>query len=151
MNEYFSLVFSVGFVAALAGFVSYDGGKSTALRSAIGVILLLAIISPVSRLVTEMSGGSLPELSPPDGELSEEYAETAREALEEGLAELLAEEYSIDKESFSVKLEGFDFSTMKASKIIVTLYGRAAFCDPLAIESFVNGSGIGECYAKIGI
>ncbi len=151
MNQYFSLVFAVGFAAAVAGFISYDGGRSMALRSAIGVVILLVVISPVSELMSEASGGSLPELPSWDGELSDKYEETAREAVEEGIRELLAKEYSLDKESFAVRLEGFRFSSMKAEMITVTLYGKAAFCDPLAVEDLVEQCGIGECYAKIGI
>ena len=126
MNAYFTLLFSLGIIAAVGGALLYDGEHSRVSRGAISVILLLAVTSPLVELISELSLSPprLPEISE---ELSGEYAEVAEEAFCRGIAALLAEEYS------------------------VTLRGPALLCDPREVEKFINSYGIGVCYAEIGI
>ena len=151
MSQYFAAVFAVGFVAAAAVFVSYDGGRGLGARGAIAVVLLLAIAEPIAAFVSELPSISPPDFSEWQGAGDYEYETTAREAFCEGVRELLCDKYSFEKECFSVKAEGFDFSKMRAEKIIVTLYGRAVLVDPLSLEKFINEYELGVCYAKIGI
>ena len=151
MIEHFALVFAVAFAAAVASFVSYDGGKGLGARGAIAIILLLAVSRPIIAFATDICENREPTFSGFDAELDYEYEEVAMDAFKNGIIELLAEEYSLERENFSVKTEGFDFSTLTAEKIYVTLYGRAAFCDPLAVERLIENYGLGECYAQVGI
>lgn len=151
MNGHFALVFAVAFAAAVASFVSYDGGKSTAARGAISIVLLLSVSQPIMAFAEELSELRAPTFSDFETEVDGEYEETAREAFSEGVARLIAEEFSLSEKNISVKAEGFDFKSMTAEKIFVTLYGAAALRDSAAIEKFVNNCGFGECYAEIGI
>ena len=117
---------------------------------AISVILLLATVAPVAAFISQLSV-KLPDLPTlPDTEVGE-YAEVAREAFCDGIAELLAEKYSLSVDAFAVKCDGFDFTSMRAESLTVTLRGAAVRCDPLAVEKFINSYGIGVCHAEIGI
>ncbi len=151
MNEHFALVFAVAFAAAVASFVSYDGGKSTAARGAISIVLLLSVSQPIMAFAKELSELRAPSFSDFGTEMEGEYEEIAREAFSEGIVKLIAEEFSLSEKNISVKIEGFDFESMAAEKIFVTLYGAAALRDPDAVEKFVNNYELGECYAEIGI
>ena len=152
MMSHFALVVAVAFSAAVAALISYDGGKSIDIRSAVSIVLLVAVASPIAAFVGELSDKGLPSFAIPDGEeMTPEYEEVALDAFCEGIGELLAERYSLDKSCFAVKAENFDFTKMRAEKIYVTLYGRAVLCDPDAIERLVNEYGLGECYAECGI
>jgi hypothetical protein len=151
MREYFVTVFAVGFAAAVFSLVNYDKKGDTVARLSVSVILLAITVTPVFGMIENLFSTDTPMLSPWEGELSYEYEEVAEDALREGIVCLLAEEFSLDGECFSVKLRGFDFSTMRADEIFVTLHGRAALCDPLRVERFINSYEIGECYAEIGI
>lgn len=150
MNAYFTLLLSLGIIAAVGGALLYDGEHSRVSRGAISVILLLAVTSPLVELISELSLSPprLPEISE---ELSGEYAEVAEEAFCRGIAALLAEEYSVAEDAFGVKCRGFDFSLMCAETLTVTLRGPALLCDPREVEKFINSYGIGVCYAEIGI
>ena len=75
----------------------------------------------------------------------------AEEAFKDGISEILSQKYSLPKEDFAVKLEKFDFATMRAERISITLRSGAVVCDPLAVERYINSYGIGECHAEIGI
>ena len=150
MTEYFALVFAVSFTAALGGALLYGEGDNAS-RTAISIILLLAVLSPLPMLVSQSPELSLPDLSGGVTDKDAEYLNVARGAFEDGIAEMLSEKYSLSKESFAVKLDGFDFAEMKAERITVTLRMSAAMCDPLAVEKYINSFGIGECHAEIGI
>ena len=150
MSAYIGLIISVGIVAALGGGLLYDGEREGASRGAISVILLLATIAPVAAFVSQLSlkAPTLPDLpAAEDGE----YTEVAREAFCEGIRTLLSENYSLSEDCFAVKCEGFDFTSMRAERLTVTLRGAAVRCDPLAVEKFINSYEIGDCHAEIGI
>ena len=150
MSTYVTLFLSVGITAALGGTLLYDGERATVSRTAISVILLLAIVTPVAAFISQLSV-KLPDLPPLPDTAEGEYAEVAREAFCDGIAELLAEKYSLPKDAFAVKCESFDFTSMTAESLTVTLRGAAVRCDPLAVEKFINSYGIGVCHAEIGI
>lgn len=150
MSAYIGLIISVGIVAALGGGLLYDGEREGASRGAISVILLLATIAPVAAFVSQLSlkAPTLPDLpAAEDGE----YTEVAREAFCDGIRTLLSENYSLSEDCFAVKCEGFDFTSMRAERLTVTLRGAAVRCDPLAVEKFINSYEIGDCHAEIGI
>ena len=150
MSAYIGLIISVGIVAALGGGLLYDGEREGASRGAISVILLLATIAPVAAFVSQLSlkAPTLPDLpAAEDGE----YTEIAREAFCDGIRSLLSENYSLSEDCFAVKCEGFDFTSMRAERLTVTLRGAAVRCDPLAVEKFINSYEIGDCHAEIGI
>ena len=151
MTEHFALVFSVAFAVAVASFISYDGGKSTLVRGTISIILLLTVSQPVLAFAKELSELRAPIFSGFDTSEVGEYEQVAREAFEAGIVKLVAEEFSFFEDNLSVKTEGFELKNMKAEKIFVTLYGRAALSDPHAVEKFIKNYGLGECYAEIGI
>lgn len=151
MSEYFVLVLAVGFTAALGGAAIYDGERSAISNVAISVVLLSALVSPLASLLSGLPTLSIPELPDASPEDTGEYIEVAEEAFSRGIAELLAEKYSLPAESFAVKIEGFDFENMRADAIIVTLRDRAVVCDPLAVEKYINSYEIGECHAEVGI
>lgn len=151
MTSHFALVFAVAFAAAAASFVSYDGGKNRSVRVAVSIVLLLAVAHPVVEIAFKLLNDEPPVFSEWGGEVETEYEDVALDAFTEGIKQLLSEQYSLGKDNFGIKIEGFDFKKMKAERIYVTLYGRAALCDPLAVERLINGYGLGECYAKIGI
>ena len=150
MSTYIGLIISVGIVAAIGGGLLYDGEREGASRTAISVILLLATIVPVVAFVSQLSlkAPTMPELpNATDGE----YTEVAREAFCDGIRTLLSENYSLSEDCFAVKCEGFDFTSMRAERLTVTLRGAAVRCDPLAVEKFINSYEIGDCHAEIGI
>lgn len=150
MNTYIGLVLSVGACAALGGALLYDSERDTVSRTAISLIILLATVSPIVAFISQLSF-TLPELPELPNATEGEYAEVAREAFCDGVAELLSEKYSLPSESFAVKCESFDFTAMRAERITVTLRGSAVRCDPLLVEKFINSYGIGDCHAEIGI
>ena len=150
MSAYIGLIISVGIAAAIGGALLYDGEREGASRGAISVILLLATIAPVVAFVSQLSlkAPTMPEL--PDA-TDGEYTEVAREAFCDGIRTLLSENYSLSEDCFAVKCEGFDFTSMRAERLTVTLRGAAVRCDPLAVEKFINSYEIGDCHAEIGI
>ena len=151
MSEYFLTVISVGVVSAVAGVLIYDPERAAASRTAISIVLLLAVSAPVGGIISELGSVGLPEL-PEDITVGEgEYERVAEEAFKDGIAAMLADKYSIGEDCFSVRVTGFRFFDMQAEDINVTLTGAAVKCDPLAVERYINSYGIGDCHAEIGI
>ena len=150
MSAYFGLLLSVGIVAAVGGALLYDGEREVVSRAAISAILLLATVAPLVTLLSQLSL-KVPELPEISDAGEGEYAEVAEDAFCEGISSLLADRYSLSADCFVVKCRDFDFTSMRAAEVTVTLRGSAVRCDPLAVEKFINSYGIGECHAQIGI
>lgn len=151
MSGYFLTVVSVGVASAVAGALIYDPERASASRTAISIILLLAVSAPLVGIVSELGSVKIPEI-PESGVVDGgEYERVAEEAFSRGIAAMLADRYSFGEECFSVKVTGFRFLDMRAETINVTLTGAAVRCDPLAVEKYINSYGIGDCHAEIGI
>ena len=151
MSEYLSLVISVALAASVGGALIYNSERTLASRTAISVVLLFAVLSPIPSLLDALPTLSLPEIPSGDTVADGEYARVAEDAFADGIGELLAEKYSLPEECFAVKLTGFDVNLMRAEKITVTLRDGAVRCDPLAVARYLNSFGVGECYAEIGL
>lgn len=147
LAEYAASLVSLAALAALAGLVSYSGGEDRGHRFAISVILLYAAIVPLVPLVSELSnidfsditGSELPELS------GGAYLEKSEEAFEEGIRRLVSEKWGVDETKIIVSVSGFDFETMTARKIKITLLGKGVGIDFREVKKYIENNGLGEC------
>ena len=149
LGEYICGVVGVCAVISLAGFVSYRGELDRAVKGALAVIMLAAIVLPLRGLSLE----GLPDFSE-DGFLPEggaEYEKVGREAFEEGIRLAIAEKFHIDEENIAVTAVGYDFSSMRAERIRVLLSGGAVTADARQIRSYITEQGLGECEVEIEI
>ena len=150
MSEFVDLFLSVGVAAALGGALFYNGEADSTSRTAVSIILLSVLVLPLISFISQLSVAvpKLPELPSVEGG---EYAEVAEAAFCDGIADMLAQKYSLSSDAFGVKCYGFDLASMRAEEVIVTLREAAVRSDPLAVEKFINSYGIGVCHAEIGI
>jgi hypothetical protein len=74
-------------------------------------------------------------------------------AFEDGIAQYLAHEHGVERECISVRVDGFDISSLCAERIYVTLSGRAALLDYKSIEAELveRFTHSGECEVSIGL
>ncbi len=136
MKEYLFGIIAVGVISAVSLSVSHESMRG-ATRTALGVIMLLAVASPVAAVVGNITSEDvrLPEI----GDISAEggYEAVSREAFLEGIALAVSEEFGIDSESVAVDCHGFDFDTMRAEWVYVNL-GREIGVDFRAVEEYVS-------------
>ncbi len=142
-------------VAALVSLASlFLKGKETerTAKIAFGLILLCEMLLPLSELlptVWEKLGG---EISVPGAEEGTPlYEETGERAFADGIARAVSEKFGIPREQIDVRLENFDFPSMRAEKIFLTLRGRGALSDPKTVERYITESGLGDCEVNFEI
>ena len=145
---------SIYATAASVGILSlilYREGKDRVSRFAFGVLITYAVVLPLGNISGNIF--EIPEISVPEAPDTDGGAvyDTAREALEEGIARLICEEFSLNGRSVTVVVQGFSLTEMKGEKIKVFLSGKGAFVDVRLVESFVNKYGFGECEAEFEI
>ena len=147
-NAYVFITVSMSAVA-LASFASYDGDARKSSRLALGIILLASLISPVISAVRGLASIDFSDT----GSYVESSAveKTLEEAFCDGIAGCIAEEFSLKRDSVSVKAIGFNSETMRADVLTVTLSGVAATKDLVAIESFANGLEAGKCVLEVRV
>lgn len=115
-------------------------------RFGAGALMISAILLPLVDIITDYDVNSV--LDSIAGGVDYELSDSAIElAFEDGLAEYVAKEYSVDKESVMISADGFDISTLTAKRIYVTLSGKGLLLDYKRIEAdlsaqFTQG---GEC------
>ncbi len=107
-------------------------------KAAFSLILSAAVILPIAPMAKELLSGNaaLPDM--PDFNYGEEYKDTAREALEDGIAEALCVRFGIDKENIEVSISEFDFEKMSCGKINTRLFGAASFSNITEIKKYIS-------------
>ena len=154
LGEYLISVIVISALVALATYFSYGSSESRTVKTAMSIIVLYTVSVPIVSMVGELSDISfdsvvdIEDIGSIDGT---EYAETAEQALCDGICTAIAERYGLDREEITARVRGFDFSEMRAERITVTLSGSAALADHRGIAEYITESGLGECEVKLEI
>ncbi len=154
LGQYLVSVIIVSSLVAFSGYFSYGSSESRTVKTAMSIIVLYTVASPIVSAISELSDISLD--SPVDTEdfgdvYDTEYAQTAESAFCEGVRAAIAERYGVDRGDVRVRVSGFDFEKMRAKRITVILSGSAALSDHRAVAQYITESGLGECEVKIEI
>ena len=150
MTEYMLSVFALTAALGLCSLALYKEKFEGVSKFAFSVILICTVLTPLS----DIKNVGLPDFKTELPEISEgerEYEEVARRALCDGISAAVRNEYSLDGDEILVSVSGFDFKTMRAELVRVTLRGGGIFLDRKKIEDYVEGLGVGECEVKIEI
>lgn len=120
-------------------------------RLALSVVLLWAVISPLSSLLSALP--AIPELPdlPSEEQDAPLYAARAEAAFCEGICAAVCEKFSLKDTDVSVRTEGFDVTAMRAARICILLKGKGILADGFAIADFVEAEGLGDCEVEIEI
>ena len=144
-----SIVVAAGAIGLLCH-LSYPGTNERLVRLVSSVLLLFAVVNPIGTLIANMEDitPDILDFTRPDYTTGE-YLEVSREAFEDGISRVVADEFSIPQDDVRVVAIGFDFSSMSAEKINVILTGKAIVADYKKIERYVTEQGLGECEVKV--
>lgn len=152
MSEYFTTVVLVSALVALFELFSYSGGEDKGERLAISVIMIYLIISPFVPIVESLKETDISDFFEEGAALSGgAYIEVGEDAFREGIAKLLSEKWGLSENQTVVTVTGFDFNTMKAEYIIITLLSKGATVDFHEIEAYIEEAGLGLCEVKYAI
>lgn len=152
LKEYFMGIIALGTFLALALGISHKKLKSATSFGA-GVILISAIFLPLVDIMQGCGGNFDFEGILDKFEYEEIGDSSIEQAFESGIAEYVAVSYGVDSECVLVRVDGFDFGTLKADRIYVTLSKGAVHLDYKRIEEelereFTAG---GECEVLLKI
>ena len=152
LREYFIGVFSLGIFIAVALGVSHLKLKGSVTFGA-GILLISAILLPLVDIIKDNSIDNMLNNMMHEIEYEGKTDDVIELAFEEGVAEYIAEKYSVSGECVSVNADGFSLEKLKAQRIYVNLSIKAATVDYKRIEreiaeEFTLG---GECEVSICI
>ena len=149
MESYFTRIFAVAAVVSACSLLLYK--KSGAARLALSVLLIYAVLVPLSAVFSGFGGLVL------DGELGDisgydkEYERVAREAFCEGIDAYICSELGLSSDGVLVNCRGFNYKEMRAERVRVTLSGRCISADSLKIKRLLEDGGLGMCEVEIEI
>lgn len=153
MKEYLICVILISFVSSVASYVAYPSAMEKSARCAVMTVVIAVSLSPIAAAIGNMGSFSVKDFISNDvllgDELSEEHVKVAKEAFAKGIKKLLFEKFGICETDSAVAVIGFDFKSMRAQKIKITLNGKSAFADYRSIEEYVEKCGLGECEVNI--
>lgn len=150
MTEYMLSVFAVTAALGLCSLALYKDSFEGVSKFAFSVILISTVILPLSKLTAQ----SPPDFSLKPPELPDgvpEYERVAVEAFSDGISAALKSEYSLKEEEILVSVSGFEFESMRAELIKVTLRGGGILLDRKKVENYVESLGVGKCEVEIEI
>ena len=148
MGEHLFSAVLLSFISAVLYHISHTALRES-VRAAMGVVLLLFMLSPVASLLSGILDIRLPST---DLSFDADYTVVAEEAYVKGIRSALASEFNTKEECFTVFCEGFDFENMYSEKIHVTVTGGAALVDFRLVRDFVENSvNTGGCVVVVEI
>lgn len=148
MKYYLFDLFILALIFGLLISLSPERYKRVA-TAALCLVLATHLLSPLGALIGDIGNIKPPEFSEEEQEGS--YIEAAKSAFEEGVRAYLSAEFSIGREYIEVEAVSFDFSSMTAKKILVTLKGRGAILDTKKVKARLEEQSLGEVEVKIEI
>ena len=148
MKNYLFDIFILSLAFGIAVTLSPERYKKV-ITATLGVLLAASLLSPLSSLFGAIESIAPPEIS--DGEEEGDYIKVAKSAFEKGVRSFISSEFSVSEDCVEVEAVGFDFSSLRAEKILVTLTGRAALADTKKIKSRLEGENLGLVEVKIEI
>ena len=152
MSEYCFGVILLSSLVAFAELISYSGGSEKGEKLAISVILAYFVISMLVPIIENVRDFDISEITESiDTPSGGAYLEVGEEAFALGIKKLLYDKWGISENESAVAVIGFDFETMKAERIIITLLAGAFTSDFHEIEAYVEKAGLGECEVKYAI
>ena len=138
--EYLITVLSLGVAVGIAAESSHRS-LSKEVEAVAGVILILAVISPLLSLKSLLPEITVPELLP---EGTPEYEEVALSALGSGIKKDICERFSVDEAGLSVMCEELELSTMRARCITVSLGAHSGDVDYRRVREYVKESYLAQ-------
>lgn len=150
MKEYLLGVLGASMLVSLATLLIRGREIERVCRFAFGLFLLGAVLLPLRGALSEFPSLVLPEETP-GAEVGGTYKRVGEEAFAEGILAAVETEFSVPRSQMSVRVIGFDFSSMRAERIVLLLRLRGAYADPARIEKYITEAGLGECEVELEI
>ncbi len=135
MKEYLTVLLSAAAALSIALAVSHNALRG-AVRAALGLVLLLSLVAPLTGIFSELISPSVPDVPTLDG--SSDFENITTVAFEEGIAGALVERWGEAVRGCSVICRGFSVSDMLAESISVALPRSAVNIDYREIRDFVS-------------
>lgn len=152
LSEYCALVVLVSGLVSFLELISYSGGKEKGERLAVSVILIYLVISPLVPLVESAKDFDISEILKEEQTLSGgAYLDVGENAFRDGIGKLLFEKWGIEENESVISVIGFDFNSMRAERIIITLLSKGVFSDFHEIESYIEKMGLGKCEVRYAV
>lgn len=152
LKEYFVGAIALSLLIALTTGIAHPR-----LRSAVsfggGVLLTCGILLPIVDILRDFDADKTFDgiFDSIDFDATDSAIELA---FEDGVAEYIADSYSVSRECISVRADGFDIGSLTAERIYVTLSGKGALLDYKRIEKEVGEefapTGYCEVYISFG-
>ncbi len=145
MKEYLVALIAISLACSIALALSHTALRRT-LRGALGVLLLVSLLSPLVTLARDVTGLSLPELDLALGEGEDAFIKITETAFEEGIAAAVGERWR-GVSGVRVYSRGFDTSDMLADRITVYLSDDSVWIDYREVREYVaeNFTRDGAC------
>ena len=148
MSEYMIAVFGICLVGGACTILAYGQGRVESL--VIGIITLWIILMPIADGIRHFEPDSwLDSIEIPDNGNESQIGEVIEDAFAQGVADSVAEKFSLNREDIRVRLYDFDDKELSADRIRIILSGRAVIADYKAIEKYINEMDIGVCDVEI--
>lgn len=151
LKEYATIALKLALFVGVALNLSHPR-QERVMRISLGIILLSAIMLPFVDIINHNQLNFTLSTSPGsiDTEMSDDMIE---QAFEDGIQKYICASYDLDDSEVRVMADGFDFSSMTAERLYVTLSGRGVYIDYRSLadrlaQEFTRG---GECRVELNI
>ena len=152
LREYFKETLTLCVFISVALGVAHPRLKKTVSFSA-GILIICSIMLPIVDILRSFDADKTFDKFLADMDYDGATDSSIELAFESGIAEYIAEKYTVNTDDVLVNVDGFDMGSLRADRIYVTLSGGAILLDYKRIEKeicerFTKG---GECEVSINV
>ena len=152
LREYFCAALSLCVFISVAIGVAHTRLKK-AVSFGAGILIICSIMLPLVDVLRNFDVDDVFDKILADVDYDGATDDSIELAFESGIAEYIAEKYTVETSSILVNADGFDMATLRAERIYVTLSGEAIRLDYKRIENEIRDQFTygGECEVSINV
>ena len=110
MGEYVFYIIIVSVIFSFADFLVYDSEQMKSSRFCLGIILIAAMVSPLTNVLNNAFDMSIENKEDYENE-SQLAVNVAKKAFAEGIKSSLIDRFSLDEENIEIKISGTSISS----------------------------------------
>lgn len=153
INEYIVYTICVAVISGITSLISHPSGAKES-NMALGVICLLSLAVPALNLFSSFTDIPTLDSIPAYSEIQGGYTDVSEAAFSAGVRKGIAEEFDLAIDEVRVDIRGFDFETMRASELVITLSGAARGADVRSMRVWAEDNFLiegGKCEVVIDV
>ena len=143
LGSYLYTLLAFCIVSALVLKLAFNDGARKMLSLSVGLLFFVLAVRPLPELIgqlTSFNADTYFDSLKVEASGSESYLSVFSESYSDGICTIVCERFSLSSSDVEVSVDDFNFDTLSATRVNISLKNSAVFADKYAISEYVFSS-----------